>query len=92
MREWKKSLANIFVYYFFEAHLLVLVAEELAHVLDHLVIGELRVRLLFAQGRRFPECYTEGPHVTGHGEFALDENTKRTVRYPEYRHRGHILK
>lgn len=56
-------------------HLLVLVAEELAHVLDHLIVRELAVRLLLTQGQGFPKRHAERPDVTRRGEFTL-KNTK----------------
>lgn len=55
----------------FSIYLAFLVSEELSGVLDHLLIGELGVRLLFAKGQRLPQSHSKGPHITGCGELSL---------------------
>ena len=57
--------------YLCDAHLLVLVPEELACVFDDQLIRELGVRLLLTQSENFPQSYSECPHITGHGELTL---------------------
>ena len=52
-------------------HLFALIPEELAGVLDDLLVRELAVGLLLAQGQDLPERDGEGPHVAGHGELTL---------------------
>ena len=58
-----------------DAYLLALVPEELACVFDDLLVGELRVGLLLAQSQNLPQSHAKGPHITGHGELPLREQT-----------------
>lgn len=52
-------------------HLPPLVPEELSGVLDDLLVRQLGVGLLLAEGEGFPQRHPEGPHVAGRGELAL---------------------
>lgn len=58
-----------------DAYLLALVPEELACVFNDLLVGELGVGLLLAQSQNLPQSHAKGPHVTGHGELPLREQT-----------------
>lgn len=55
----------------FAAHLPALAAEELARVLDDLLVRQEAVGLLLAQHKHLPQGHPKGPHVTGCGELAL---------------------
>lgn len=52
-------------------HLPALVPEELPGVLDDLLVRQLGVGLLLAEGERLPQGHPEGPHVARRGELAL---------------------
>lgn len=58
-----------------DAHLLALVPEELACVFNDLLVRELGVGLLLTQSQDLPQSHPECPHVTGHGELTLREQT-----------------
>lgn len=54
-----------------DPHLPALAAEELARVLDDLLVRQEAVGLLLAQHKHLPQRHPERPHVTGRGELAL---------------------
>lgn len=66
-----------------DTHLSFLVPEELAGVFNHLLVRELRVRLLLAEVKYLPQGHPKSPHVTGSGELALcDQNNVERTLYP----------
>lgn len=64
------------------AHLSSLVPEELASVLDDLLVGQQAVGLLLAQREDLPQGDAERPHVAGRGELTL-ERTRKTINTPQ---------
>lgn len=62
-----------------DLYLSFLVPEELPRVLYDLLVVELGVRLLLAEGQHLPHRHPEGPHVAGCGELTL-EGRRRHVR------------
>ena len=62
-------------------YLSLLVPEELAGVLDDLLVVELGVRLLLAEGQHLPHRHPEGPHVAGRGELTLEEGKRSSTVY-----------
>lgn len=58
------------------SHLPALVPEELPGVLDDLLVRQLGIGLLLAEGESLPEGHPEGPHVARRGELALFREEK----------------
>lgn len=65
-----KTNANRFVS-IHNTHLPFLVPEELAGVFYHLLVRELRVRLLLAEVQYLPEGHPKSPHIAGCGKLTL---------------------
>lgn len=60
-------------------YLPALAAEELARVLNDLLVCEEAVGLLLAQHKHLPQGHPERPHVTGRGELALEEQKTEKI-------------
>lgn len=75
---WSNAVGLVFVH---ATHLSFLVPEELAGVFYHLLVRELRVRLLLAEVKYLPQGHPKRPHVTGSGKLALCDgnNDERTL-------------
>lgn len=54
-----------------------LVSEELSGILNNLLIRQLGVGLLMAEGESLPQSHPKGPHIACCGEFALLKEKKR---------------
>lgn len=63
-------------------YLPALAAEELARVLNDLLVCEEAVGLLLAQHKHLPQGHPERPHVTGRGELALEEEKGEDLLSP----------
>ena len=63
-------------------YLSLLVPEELAGVLDDLLVGQRSVGLLLAERQDLPQHHAEGPHVARRRELTLQGDGDRLTLTP----------
>lgn len=71
LRKWMDAASVCFSVFACEMYLSALVSEELASIVDDLLIREGGIRLLLTNAQHLPQSDSERPHIARRGELTL---------------------